>query len=67
MYEGVVPVQEGEVTTICYGCTRVWNNSYEAEDFFMDCIRNSDGCERERYSKIYLSLLDGMQICTDED
>lgn len=36
-------------------------------DFYLDCMRNSDGSEKNRYTNIYTDLLDGSQYAYDDD
>ncbi len=57
-YKGVV-----EVT--CYGKTRTMGRE-SAITFFRNAMANSEGSEHERYSTIYLQLMDGKVICSDE-
>ncbi len=57
-YKGIV-----EVT--CYGKTRTWERD-SAKAFFLNAMANSEGSERERYSTIYLQLVEGRVICSDE-
>ena len=45
-----------EVTTVCYGKVREWDNRSEAKRYFLDAMLNAEGAERERYSNIYLKL-----------
>jgi hypothetical protein len=54
------------VTTICYGKKEVWNSRQDAVDFYRECMMYSEGSERERYTCIYLDLMDGKNVCTDE-
>ena len=54
------------ITTICYGKADHWKSRKEAIEFFLDCMRNSEGAERDRYTSIYFDLLDGKNVCTDE-
>lgn len=55
------------VTTVCYGIEEKWKNREDAIAKFLDCMRNSEGAERDRYVNIYLKLLDGLDSCADED
>lgn len=56
-----------EVTTVCCGQKRVWNDREDAKTFFLEAMMNSDGAEYDRYSGIYIQLLHGLRYCTDED
>ena len=53
------------VITVCYDERKMWKSREEAKEFFLDCMRNSEGAERERYVNVYLDLVDGKEICTD--
>lgn len=44
-----------------------WSNRKKAMQFYMDCIRNTEGAERDRYTDIYFDLADGLDICGDID
>lgn len=55
-----------KVTTICYGKKETWKTRKEAEDFFLDCMADSEGSECMRYVKIYTALKAGQSVCTDE-
>ena len=52
--------------TICYGHREYWHSRKEAADYFLEGISASDGSECERYSKIYVELICGKNVCTDE-
>ena len=52
------------VVVTCYGQTK----TYEREDaikFFLDGMRYCEGAERERYTDIYLQLIDGAKEAHD--
>lgn len=53
------------VTVTCYGKSEIMDREY-AIAFYLDCMRNSEGAERDRYTNIYLQLLDGAKEATDE-
>lgn len=55
------------ITTVCCGQKRVWKSRQKAKDFFLDCIFNSEGSERDRYTAIYQSLEEGKMYCSDEE
>lgn len=55
-----------KVTTICYGKKETWKTRKEAEDFFLDCMADSEGSECMRYVKIYTALKAGQSVCADE-
>ncbi len=51
----------------CYGKEQEFTSRKKAIDFYLDCMMNSDGAERDRYTNIYLDLQEGKTYCTDED
>lgn len=53
------------VKTICYGKERLWDKKEEAIEFFIDCMLNSEGSERERYCNILSSLKANLKVCKD--
>lgn len=53
------------VSITCYGKTERCERK-KAIAFYLDCMRNSEGSERDRYTNIYLQLLDGEKNCCDE-
>lgn len=53
------------VKTICYGKERIWDKKEDAIDFFIDCMLNSEGSERERYCNILSSLKANLKVCKD--
>lgn len=55
------------VKTICYGKELVWSSREEAELFFLKAMAGSEGAEQHRYMKVYMELLHGLDVCTDEE
>jgi hypothetical protein len=53
------------VKTICYGKEQIWDKKEDAIEFFVDCMLNSEGSERERYCNILSSLKDNLKVCKD--
>ena len=53
------------VIVTCYGVREIMDREY-AIAFYLDGMRNSEGAERDRYTNIYLQLLDGAKEATDE-
>lgn len=53
------------VTTKCYGEVRKWDEREQAKDFFLEAMMNSEGAEHERYSAVYIQLVNGLSYCTD--
>ena len=56
-----------KVKTKCYGEVKVWADREEAKAFFLEAMMNSDGSKRDRYTGIYIQLLNGLDFCTDEE
>ena len=54
------------VEIICYGKKSKMERK-EAKTFYLDCILNSEGSERDRYMNIYCGLEAGLQVCTDDN
>ena len=52
---------------MCYDKEEIWGDRKEAVDFYLECMRFSDGTERERYSVILEQLMTGAIYCTDEN
>lgn len=53
------------VKTICYGKEIIWDKKEDAIEFFVDCMLNSEGSERERYCNILSSLKANLKVCKD--
>lgn len=53
------------VVVTCYGKSKVWERQ-EAIAFFLDGMMGCEGAERERYTDIYLQLIDGAKEASDE-
>ncbi len=54
------------VKTICYGKEDIWDSRKDAAEFYLRAMSGSEGSECDRYTKIYLELLMGKDVCTDE-
>ena len=54
-----------KIVVICYNQIETWNDRQMAMDFYEDCARNCEGCERERYLNIYWDLKDGEDYASD--
>ena len=54
------------VTTICYKSVEVWDSRREAQQSFHEAILGSDGAERERYLNVYMKLIMGLDVCSDD-
>lgn len=56
-----------KVTITCYGETKIWEDRIDALCFYKRGADVSEGCERERYMRIVLQLMEGRKVCTDEE
>lgn len=54
------------VKTVCYKKEKTWKSRKEAMAFFFKGMISCDGCEAERYMKIYSELAMGLDYCTDD-
>lgn len=52
------------VTITCYNQTEKMERNAAIKKY-LDCMRHSEGSERERYENIYFQLLDGETECYD--
>ena len=53
------------VKVTCYGETKVWKHRQDAINEFLEGMRCCEGSERERYTNIYLQLIEGCKECVD--
>ena len=53
------------VKVTCYGETKTWERK-DAIAFFLKGMMWCEGSERERYTNIYLQLIDGAKEASDE-
>jgi hypothetical protein len=53
------------VTITCYGSTEVWDSRADAMKFYLEGMTACEGAERDRYTNIYLQLLEGRTVCED--
>ena len=53
------------VQVTCYGQTKTWERK-DALNFYLDCMRNSEGAERDRYVNIYYQLARGAKEARDQ-
>jgi len=56
-----------EVTTVCKGERRVWNDREDAQSFFLEMMMSTDGEEHERAECVYIQLINGLDICSDDE
>lgn len=55
---------EDPVKVTCYGQTKTWERK-DAIEFFLEGMRWCEGAERDRYTNIYLQLIDGAKEAFD--
>ena len=54
-----------KVTTVCNGKRKVWSDREEAKDFFLEAMMSAEGEEYDRYTAIYIQIINGLSYCTD--
>ena len=54
------------VTVITYGQKQIWDSRAEAIAFYLEGMMNCEGAERDRYTNIYLALISGASVYSDE-
>lgn len=64
--EGERVMRKEKIKITCYGKTEIWADREKAKLFYLDCMANSEGAERDRYVNIYLQLMSGETECFDE-
>lgn len=55
------------VKVICYGVEETWDSRADAIKFYLEAMAACEGSERNRYTNVYLQLLEGKSICCDTD
>ena len=56
-----------EVITVFKGERRVWNDREDAQSFFLEMMMSTDGEEHERAECVYIQLINGLDICSDDE
>ena len=56
-----------KVATVCNGRREVWTDYEEAKEYFLELMMSMDGEEHERAECVYIQLLHGLDVCSDED
>ena len=56
-----------EVITVFKGERRVWNDREDAQSFFLEMMMLTDGEEHERAECVYIQLINGLDICSDDE
>lgn len=54
------------VTTICNGKHIKWSDHEEAKNYFLKEMMCSEGEKRERNECVYIQLIHGLDVCSDE-
>jgi len=54
-----------QVEITCYNQTETMTRRQGLEKYY-DCMKNSEGCEHERYETIFFQLLEGYKKVSDE-
>ena len=55
-----------EIVSIrCYGIKENKTRREALEEYY-DCMKNSEGCEHQRYETIFFQLLEGYMECSDQ-
>ena len=55
------------IVTVCYGQREIWTSRKKAMASFLEAAFATEGAEHEHYMGIYLQLLEGKKVCTNED
>ena len=56
---------QGECVVVCYNRAEVWQSRERAFGFYMEGVRECDGCEAERYMNVVMDLAAGKAVCHD--
>lgn len=54
------------VIVICYGEEEFWGDRAEAIAFYLEGMMACEGAEKDRYTNIYLQLIEGCEVCKDK-
>ena len=55
-----------KVTTICNGRREVWTDREEVKEYFLDLMISTDGEEHERAECVFIQIMNGLDVCSDE-
>jgi|GEM_PF-3467210 len=61
--KGAAPTDSPRVT--CYGKTETWLDRSNAMAFYAEAMAMCEGCERDRYTNVFLMLGEGCDECDD--
>ena len=56
-----------KVITIYNGKREVWADYEQAKAYFLELMMSTDGEEHDRAECIYIQLINGLSVCSDED
>ena len=56
---------QGECVVVCYNQAEVWQSRNRALEFYLEGVRECDGCEAERYTSVAMDLMAGKAVCHD--
>ena len=59
--------RSSKVTTVCNGKREVWSDYEEAKAYFLEMMMTAEGEERDRAECVYIQLMHGLDVCSDED
>ncbi|MCR4890011.1 MAG: hypothetical protein K5979_12665 [Ruminococcus sp.] len=55
------------VTTIYNGKRKIWSDYENAKAYFLELMMSTDGEEHDRAVCIYIQLINGLSVCSDEN
>lgn len=58
-------LEDNVVVVTCYRQSKQMKRG-KAMNWMLDCMKNSEGSEHERYENIYWQLAEGKNFCSDE-
>ena len=56
-----------KVITIYNGKREVWADYENAKAYFLELMMSTDGEEHDRAEYIYIQLINGLSVCSDEN
>ena len=56
-----------KVITIYNGKREVWADYEQAKAYFLELMMSTDGEEHDRAECIYIQLINGLSVCSDEN
>ena len=54
------------ITTVCNGKRKFWTDYEEAKAYFLEMMMSTEGEERDRAECVYIQLMNGLDVCSDE-